>query len=51
MKVEQFHVKNQFILTDDQGNRFFQSYDSIIAKKDRNGAVTLSPLLGLLKDY
>lgn len=42
MKAEQFHVKNQFILTDDQGNRFFKSYDAIIAKIDRTGAVTLS---------
>ena len=27
-------VKNQFIIKDDNGSEFFQSYDSIIAKKD-----------------
>lgn len=26
-------VPNQFIITDDEGNKFFQSYDSIIVKK------------------
>lgn len=41
MKVSQFHVQNQFLLTDDQGNTFFQSYASIIAKKERNGKITL----------
>lgn len=41
MKVEQFHVKNQFVLTDDEGNSFFQSYNSIIAKIDRRGSVEL----------
>ncbi len=25
-------VKNQFLIVDDNGNRYFQSYDSIIAK-------------------
>lgn len=41
MKTIQFHVKNQFILTDDEGNRFFQSYDSIIVKIDRSGKTWL----------
>lgn len=41
MRVEQFHAKNQFILKDDAGNTFFQSYQSIIAKQDRNGNITL----------
>lgn len=43
MRLEQFHVKNQFVLTDDFGNRFFQSYNTIICKIDNSGAVTLSP--------
>ena len=35
MKVSQFNdVKNQFTITDDDGNRYFQSYDSIIVKYD-----------------
>mgnify|MGYP003122524050 FL=1 len=29
-------VANQFIITDDKGNEYFQSYRSIIAKKDYN---------------
>lgn len=37
MKVSQFHGKNQFIIHDDNGATFFQSYGSIIARKDRNG--------------
>lgn len=41
MKVEQFYVKNQFILRDDDGNRYLQSYDSIIVKIDRDRHVTL----------
>ena len=34
-------IANQFIITDDNGNEYFQSYDSIIAKKlyDRNSIV------------
>jgi hypothetical protein len=32
-------VPNQFIITDDNGNEFFQSYDSIIARKGVNGVV------------
>jgi len=42
MKIEQFHVKNQFILTDDNGNTFFQSYNTIIAKRDNSGQITLN---------
>ena len=42
MKVEQFEdVKNQFLLRDDYGNRYFQSYNSIIVKIDNKGKVTL----------
>lgn len=36
-------VANQFELTDDNGNTFFQSYRSIIAKIDKLGKVTLDP--------
>lgn len=34
-------VKNQFIITDDQGNKFFQSYQSIIVKIDKDGKTYL----------
>ena len=34
-------VRNQFIVTDDHGNTFFQSYETIIAKQDRAGRITL----------
>ena len=40
MKISQFHVKNQFIVTDDNGATFFQSYSTLIAKK-QNGKITL----------
>ena len=40
MKIEQIQ-KNQLFVTDDQGNQFFQSYDSIIARRDPAGVVTL----------
>ena len=39
MKVENItssngnKIKNQFVITDDNGNEFFQSYNSIIVKK------------------
>lgn len=33
-------VKNQFIITDDDGNNSFQSYSTIIAKKDIKGNLT-----------
>ena len=42
MKVENItsnngnKIANQFIITDDNGNEFFQSYNSIIVKKDYN---------------
>ena len=36
MKVVQFEgVKNQFIIYPDDGSVYFQSYETIIAKKDR----------------
>jgi len=47
MKVENMKtsngnaVVNQFIIRDDEGNVFFQSYDSIIAKIDKFSNVTL----------
>jgi hypothetical protein len=34
-------VANQFLIHDDSGNSFFQSYDTIIAKIAKNGTVTL----------
>ena len=40
MKVENIEsnkgnkIANQFIITDDRGNEYFQSYNSIIVKKD-----------------
>lgn len=34
-------VPNQFIIEDDHENTFFQSYNSIIAKWDKDGKVTL----------
>ena len=39
MKVRQFDVKNQFIITND-GITYFQSYDTIIVKQ-QNGQITL----------
>ncbi len=33
-------VKNQFVITDDNGNKTFQSYNTIIAKKDIKGILT-----------
>lgn len=42
MKVEQFNgVKNQFLLTDNDGNQYFQSYDSIIAMRTYDGKLVL----------
>jgi hypothetical protein len=41
MKVEQFHAKNQFILRDNKGNTYLQSYNFIIVKIDRMGKITL----------
>ena len=35
MQVEQFYNKNQFIIIDDENNiKYFQSYNSKIAKMD-----------------
>jgi hypothetical protein len=34
-------VANQFEIRDDQGNVYFQSYKTIIAKVDRTGKITL----------
>ena len=41
MRVEQFHVKNQFIINDNEGNDYFQSYNSIIVKRDINNNISL----------
>jgi hypothetical protein len=41
MQVKQFHVKNQFEIEGDNGERFFQSYKSIIIKIDKNRKVNL----------
>lgn len=43
MKVEQFKHANQFLLTDDDGNRFLQSYNTIVCKVDKTGKVYLDP--------
>lgn len=40
MKVEQFHVKNQFLITTDEGV-YFQSYYTIVAFIDNEGNITL----------
>lgn len=40
MKVSQFYNKNQFLI-EHNGERFLQSYDSIIAKIDNSGELTL----------
>lgn len=42
MRVQQFYNRNQFLLSDEHGAKVFQSYDSTIAKIDRNGVLTLS---------
>ncbi len=34
-------IPNQFIITDDNGDIFFQSYETIIAKHTRDGEVIL----------
>ena len=46
MKVKNFDgnhgpVRNQFEIEDDQGNTYFQSYDSVIAKRGPDGEITL----------
>ncbi len=34
-------IANQFIIDDDNGNSFFQSYNSVIVKRSSDGDVTL----------
>lgn len=41
MNIQQFHVKNQFIIIDDEGNRIFQSYTSKIVRISPAGKVEL----------
>ncbi len=36
-------VANQFMITQEDGSRLFQSYQTIIAKIDKHGSVTLDP--------
>jgi len=41
IRIEQFKVKNQFVFTDTEtGEKFLQSYDSIIVKKHK-GKITI----------
>lgn len=35
-------IANQFIITDDNGNTFFQSYQTVICKRDSQGRITLN---------
>jgi len=39
--VNQFHVKNQFVISDNDGNEYLQSYRSIIVRIDSEGKITL----------
>jgi hypothetical protein len=41
-------VANQFIINDDNGNTFFQSYKSIIVKLNGDGVEARSKILELL---
>ncbi len=41
MKVEQFYNKNQFVIKGNNGEIFFQSYDSMIARIDEKQKLTL----------
>ena len=41
MLVSQFYVKNQFVLNDNKGNEYLQSYNSIIVKRDKFNNITL----------
>ena len=41
MLVNQFKVKNQFVLKDNEGNEYLQTYNSIIVKRDINNNITL----------
>lgn len=40
MKVQQFYNKNQFLIRDN-GTLYLQSYDSIVAKIDNSGVLSL----------
>ena len=40
MRVKQFYVVNQFVISDG-GNEYLQSYNSIIVKRDINNNITL----------
>lgn len=40
MKVKQFYNKNQFLI-EDKGEKYLQSYESIVAKINHNGVLTL----------
>jgi hypothetical protein len=44
-------VANQFIINDDNGNTFFQSYKSIIVKLNGDDVEARSKILELLKHY
>lgn len=37
-------VANQFIIIDDHGNEYFQSYESIICRRSRIGQIELDPI-------
>jgi hypothetical protein len=41
-------VANQFIISDNMGNQYFQSYKSIIAKRQADGSIILD---GYFWDY
>lgn len=41
MTIRQFYHANQFIVKDNYGNTYLQSYDSTVARVDRNGTLTL----------
>ena len=49
MRIEQMTgrtgrpVANQFIIHDDHGGMTFQSYQTVIARRDQDGSVTLDP--------
>ena len=42
MKVKQLENKNQFVILGNNGEIEFQSYDSLIARINKNGTLTLS---------
>lgn len=41
MKIRQFYHNNQFVATDDYGNIYLQSYDSIVARIANDCTLTL----------